>query len=99
MRSASQSYLSRCSIFTSANHARTRLGWVSVSTGLTYCGICLRAQVPPEVGANCSACGARVTEIFDLAAAPASARAAWSSPSLISRQRKLIIRVSDRMVG
>lgn len=98
MTSASQSYLSRCSIFAGANHARMRLGWVSASTGLTYCGICLRAPVAPEVGADCSACGARIAKIFDFAAPPASIRAAWSSASLISRQRKLKIWASDRMV-
>jgi hypothetical protein len=53
----------------SANRARARLGWVSASTGVTYCGICLRAPVTPEVGTTCVVCGARVTQIFELFAA------------------------------
>lgn len=50
-----------------ASHSSTvRLGWVSSSTGITYCGICLRAAVRPQVGAECTACGAYVTQLMDL---------------------------------
>jgi hypothetical protein len=47
-------------------HTRVRLGWVSVSTGLTYCGICLRAVVTPETGKCCQACGATVAHVFKI---------------------------------
>jgi hypothetical protein len=55
-------------ILTNRNQTRSRLGWVSFSTGVTYCGICLRAPVEPEVGTTCVICGASVTRIFELAA-------------------------------
>jgi hypothetical protein len=32
-------------ILTNATQTRSRLGWVSASTGVTYCGICLRAPI------------------------------------------------------
>ncbi len=42
-----------------------RLGWVSQSTGITYCGICLGAAIASSVGAECPACGARVSQLLD----------------------------------
>jgi hypothetical protein len=58
------------------NHGNTRarLGWISPSTGLTYCGICLRAAVTPEIGESCAACGARVALAFSLSGDPNSIR-------------------------
>lgn len=64
-------------ILASPDRAAVRLGWVSISTGLTYCGICLRAEVAPEVGAECAACGARVSRVLDLGAGEDSIRQAW----------------------
>jgi|HubBroStandDraft_2_1064218.scaffolds.fasta_scaffold388981_1 hypothetical protein len=69
-------------ILVSPNYATVRLGWVSPSTGLTYCGICLRAAVLPEVGAECSGCGALVARLFDLREGPDSIRQAWKEASL-----------------
>jgi hypothetical protein len=51
---------------TNAMQTRSRLGWVSASTGVTYCGICLRAPISPEVGTTCIVCGARVTRTLEL---------------------------------
>ena len=42
-----------------------RLGWVSPSTGIIYCGICLGAAIASRVGAECPACGARVSHLLD----------------------------------
>ncbi|MBB6145050.1 hypothetical protein HNQ77_003006 [Silvibacterium bohemicum] len=76
-------------ILTSADQARARLGWVSTSTGLTYCGICLRAEVTPEVGADCRVCGARVAQVFELSSGPASIRRAWKSACPQTEQLEL----------
>jgi hypothetical protein len=61
------------------NHGNTRarLGWISASTGLTYCGLCLRAAITPEMGNSCPACGATVAHVFELGAEPWSLRNAW----------------------
>ena len=69
------------SIFTSSDRSSVRLGWVSLSTGLTYCGICLRAPVAAEVGAECNACGAQVSRLFDLNAGTDSITQAWREAS------------------
>ena len=53
---------------TNLNRTRSRLGWISASTGVTYCGICLRAPITPQIGSTCVMCGAQVTRIFDLIA-------------------------------
>ena len=64
-------------ILTSTNPASVRLGWVSFSTGITYCGICLRAEIVPEVGATCSACGAQVAQVLDITARGEAWSSAW----------------------
>jgi hypothetical protein len=53
---------------------RARLGWISQSTGLTYCGICLRSSVTPAIGESCAACGARVALVFTIGGDPNSIR-------------------------
>jgi hypothetical protein len=53
-------------ILISRNHSTVRFGWTSASTGLTYCGICLRAQIKPEIGAACPVCDAHVSQILDV---------------------------------
>jgi hypothetical protein len=65
-----------CTILTSSDSSRARLGWVSDSTGLTYCGLCLRAPIAPKVGSTCLACGARVAHVVDLFAGPHTMRQA-----------------------
>jgi len=52
-------------ILMNQGHTRARLGWVSASTGLTYCGLCLRAAVTPQLGQSCPACGAKVARVFE----------------------------------
>jgi hypothetical protein len=47
-------------IVLSRNQSTLRFGWISASTGLTYCGICLRAPIRSEIGAECPVCDARV---------------------------------------
>jgi hypothetical protein len=42
-----------------------RLGWISPSTGILYCGICMGAAIASKVGAECPACGARVSQLLD----------------------------------
>ena len=56
------------SIMKAENPSTVRLGWVSPHTGITYCGICLRAAVTPQVGAECNVCGAQVTRLLDIRA-------------------------------
>jgi len=51
-------------ILLNRGHTRARLGWVSASTGLTYCGLCLRATVTPQLGQACPTCGAKVAHVF-----------------------------------
>jgi hypothetical protein len=51
---------------TNIGRTRSRLGWISASTGVTYCGICLRAPITPQMGSICVMCGAQVTRVFDL---------------------------------
>ena len=63
-------------IVISRNQSTVRFGWVSASTGLTYCGICLRAPIAPKTGAACSVCDARVL-MFDLRAGGNSMKQAW----------------------
>jgi hypothetical protein len=61
-----------------AEHPRTvRFGWVSPMTGITYCGICLRAAVTPKVGAECRVCGAHVAQLLDIKATADTWRSAW----------------------
>jgi hypothetical protein len=62
-----------------------RLGWVSPSTGLTYCGICLRAPVTPAIGAECSACGAHVAGLFEMQDGEAAVRHAWRQALLMAQ--------------
>jgi hypothetical protein len=76
-------------ILISANQATMRLGWVSSSTGLTYCGICLRASLAPEVGSECSGCGARVTKVFELSAGSNSMLGAWKDATTIAGRLRL----------
>jgi len=64
-------------ILTSRNQSTVRFGWISISTGLTYCGICLRAPIAPEVGAVCPVCDATVSQVVDLGDRGASMKAAW----------------------
>jgi hypothetical protein len=71
------SELNLYAILTSRDQSTVRLGWVSFCTGLTYCGICLRAPVEPMLGAECRACGAQVSRLFDLCAGNNSVRQAW----------------------
>jgi hypothetical protein len=59
----------------------TRLGWVSSTTGITYCGICLRSPLKPCVGELCESCGACVVGVFDPAAGTQAIRHAWSRVS------------------
>ncbi|WP_420236877.1 hypothetical protein ACOBR2_14735 [Telmatobacter bradus] len=59
----------------------TRLGWVSSTTGITYCGICLRSSLKPCVGELCESCGACVVGVFDPAAGTQAIRRAWSRVS------------------
>lgn len=59
----------------------TRLGWVSSTTGITYCGICLRSPLKPCVGELCESCGACVVGVFDPAAGTQAIRHAWSHVS------------------
>jgi hypothetical protein len=54
------------SIMKAANPKAVRFGWVSPTTGITYCGICLRAAVTPQVGATCTVCGAQVAQLLDI---------------------------------
>jgi hypothetical protein len=53
-------------IVISRNLTTVRFGWVSASTGLIYCGICLRAPITPELGSACPVCDARVSQLLDL---------------------------------
>ena len=64
-------------IVLSRNQSTLRFGWISASTGLTYCGICLRAPIRSEIGAECPVCDARVSHILDLRAAGSSMKQAW----------------------
>ncbi len=75
-------------IFTSADKSRARLGWVSASTGLTYCGICLRAEVNAVPGTACHVCGARVAQVFEPSTDPASARRAWRAAFSLNRRQE-----------
>jgi hypothetical protein len=63
-----------CVIFINNGNTRARIGWISHSTGLTYCGICLRAAVTPEIGKSCAVCGARVALVFTIGGDPNSIR-------------------------
>jgi hypothetical protein len=54
-----------------------RLAWISESSGISYCGICLQGQVAPEVNAICSVCDARVSSVFDLASNSRELKQAW----------------------
>ena len=76
-------------ILISSDQATMRLGWVSPSTGLTYCGICLRSPVTPKIGADCHACGARVARTFELYADAYTTKRAWKEASLTSGGMKL----------
>ncbi len=69
-------------ILISHDSSRARLGWISASTGLTYCGICLRSSVTPESGSVCPSCRARVAYVFDFSASPEAMRHAWREVSL-----------------
>jgi hypothetical protein len=40
------------SVMTAVPSGTIRFGWVSATTGITYCGICLRSPVAPQVGKN-----------------------------------------------
>jgi len=64
-----------------------RLGWVSQSTGLTYCGICFGTAVAPEIGAECPACGAQVSRLLDLRAEGKSINQAWNDALLLGATR------------
>ena len=64
-------------IVLSRNQSTLRFGWISASTGLTYCGICLRAPIKPEIGAACPVCDAHVSQILDVRAAGNSMKQAW----------------------
>jgi hypothetical protein len=54
------------SIMKAVNRSTVRLGWVSPSTGITYCGICLRGVVIPQIGAECNICRAQVAKLLDI---------------------------------
>ncbi len=69
-------------ILISHDTSRARLGWISASTGLTYCGICLRSSVTPETGKSCPACRARVAYVFDYYSSPEALRHAWKEISM-----------------
>jgi hypothetical protein len=56
------------SVMTAVPSGTIRFGWVSATTGITYCGICLRSPVAPQVGEECKACGARVAQLLDIRA-------------------------------
>lgn len=64
-------------IFTNVDKTSARLGWISPSTGFTYCGICSRARVMPEIGTECEVCGARVANVLDLSADHGAMQQAW----------------------
>jgi len=54
-----------------------RLGWISSTTGITYCGICLRSALQPRVGELCDACGACVVGVFDPTEGLQAIHGAW----------------------
>lgn len=72
-------------ILMNRGHTRARLGWVSASTGLTYCGLCLRAAVTPQLGHSCPTCGAKVAHVFE----PGT-----DSDSMRNASRRLSLQVS-----
>ncbi|MGA2728440.1 MAG: hypothetical protein ABSE96_11535 [Terracidiphilus sp.] len=65
------------SIMRAVNPSAIRLGWVSPSTGITYCGICLRGVVIPQIGAECKICGAHVAQLLDIRARGDDLRRTW----------------------
>ena len=74
-------------ILKASHRVAMRFGWVSSTTGITYCGICLRAPVAAEIGAECCVCGARVAQLVDVRAKRDAWRRAWkeaaeASPSV-----------------
>ena len=67
------------SLVASQDGLTARLAWISPSTGIAYCGVCMGAQIRPEVGELCSNCGGCVVSVFDSAASAESIRNAWRS--------------------
>jgi hypothetical protein len=64
-------------IVASQDGATARPGWISHTTGISYCGICLGAQVRPVLGDLCSKCGGCVVGVFDATDDFESIRNAW----------------------
>ncbi|WP_158748362.1 hypothetical protein [Acidobacterium sp. S8] len=56
----------RYAVITSRTRSVTRLGWKSPSTAETFCGICMRGVISPELGAVCSSCGGEVLRTFEV---------------------------------
>jgi len=62
-----------------------RFGWVSSITGITYCGICLRSAVTPQVGAECKVCGAYVAQLLDIGTKGDKWRKTWKDAISVPR--------------
>jgi hypothetical protein len=73
------------SVMTSVPSGTIRFGWVSATTGITYCGICLRSPVAPRVGEECKACGARVAQLLDIRAKGDAWRQTWRAAASMLR--------------
>jgi len=67
------------SVVAKRDGSAARLGWTSSATGITYCGLCLGAQIRVSVGAHCANCGGCVVGVFDDKSDIATIRQAWQS--------------------
>lgn len=45
---------------------RTRTCWLGPRSGITYCGICLQAEVRADEGATCSVCASKVERVMEV---------------------------------
>lgn len=79
------------SIVAAQDGITARLGWISSSTGITYCGICLRSALLPRVGELCDTCGACIIGVFDPAEGAQAIHYAWSQLSSMQ------VRTADRL--
>jgi hypothetical protein len=65
-------------IISNRNRTIARLAWTSPSTGLIYCGICMRATVSLEIGSKCDVCSSTVSRTFSLSEGKNTLKSAWS---------------------